>query len=547
VVDDGGPDPLSPDARRAHRRALGLLAVLAVILTTLGLYEAWDDAPTFDEPISLAAGLTALTRHDLRLNQEHPPLAKALAALPALLAHPRLPAGDAWRMADDTAYAEEVLAANAATGNLRRTMFLARLVPLAAAVATGFALYALGRRLFGTVAGAVAGAAWLTLPPVLGFGHIDGLDVPFTLVAVLAALALDRYLERPEGRRAAVLGLAVGACLLVRTSGLVVAGIVLVVVLVAGRGTPAVALRRAGLVALVAWACLWGGYRALAPGGGIDGPLPREYREGLASQELFGEGGQRSFVLGDYDTRADWEYWPASLAVKVPVTTFALFALGGVALWRRRERPRLRAVAVGAVAAALALGTVVGARPVGMRYLLPSLALGLVLAATGVELAVRHRRRMAMVGAALAAQLGLLVTSAPHSLAWTAIPNEAPWQVGADSNVDWGQDWYRLQSWSFGRHPRVAWTGPMQEDWLPGARPLIGMAPDKVRGWVAVNATTLTVYAHDQLSWLRAYCPVGDLGGSILLYRFDEPPTADPGPETPPGECDGPVSLRVAP
>ncbi len=544
MVDDGGPDALTSAARIAHRRALGLLAVLAVVFTTLGLYEAWDDAPTFDEPISLAAGLTALTRHDLRLNQEHPPLAKVLAALPALLAHPRLPDGEAWHAGDDTAYAEEVLAANASAGTLRRTMFLARLVPLAAAVATGFALYALGRRLFGVVPGAVAGGTWLTLPPVLGFGHLDGLDVPFTLAVVLAAIALDRLLERPGARRAVVLGVAVGACLLVRTSGVLVAATVLAVVLVAGRRTPRTTLLRAGLVAVVAWACLWGGYRAVAPGGGFDGALPHEYRAGLASQELFGQGGQRSFVLGDYDTTADWGYWPASLAVKLPVTTLALFAAAGVAFCRRRGRPRERVLAVGALTAVLALGTVVGARPVGMRYLLPSVALAVVVAAGGVELALRHRRRLAMVGAALAAQLGLLVGSAPHSLAWTSIPTEAPWQVAADSNVDWGQDFYRLQAWSFGRHPLVAWTGPMSEDWLPGARPLIGIAPEKVRGWVAVNATSLTVYAHDQLSWLRAYCPVGDLGGSILLYRFVTPPTAEPGPETPAAECDGPDSTR---
>jgi hypothetical protein len=69
--------------------------------------------------------------------------------------------------------------------------------------------------------------------------------------------------------------------------------------------------------------------------------------------------------------------------------------------------------------------------------------------------------------------------------------------------------------------------------------------PGSVRGWVAVNATALTVYLHDELSWLRAYCPVDDLGGTVLLYRFDKSPTPEPGPDAPEGPCDGDVSTRT--
>ena len=61
-----------------------------------------------------------------------------------------------------------------------------------------------------------------------------------------------------------------------------------------------------------------------------------------------------------------------------------------------------------------------------------------------------------------------------------------------------------------------------------------------------MSATRLTSDHADRLSWLRAYCPVGTIGGSVLLYRFDTPPTADPGPTAPALPCSGDVSLRVA-
>jgi hypothetical protein len=37
---------------------------------------------------------------------------------------------------------------------------------------------------------------------------------------------------------------------------------------------------------------------------------------------------------------------------------------------------------------------------------------------------------------------------------------------------------------------------------------------------------------------------VGTLGGSVLLYRFDEPPVDDPGPVAPAPFCSGDISTR---
>ena len=72
--------------------------------------------------------------------------------------------------------------------------------------------------------------------------------------------------------------------------------------------------------------------------------------------------------------------------------------------------------------------------------------------------------------------------------------------------------------------------------------------PEALRGrWLAVSATALTAYFRPVLGWLRAYCPVGNLGGTILLYRFDEPPDYDlRGPDQPAASCPGVISRRSA-
>src|ERR1035441_5194785 len=94
-----------PLAARILTTPLLLLGVLAACFIGLGVRQAWSDAPTYDEPVYLSAGVTALVEHDLRLNPEHPPLGKVLAAIPVLADQPIVPKGRAWTSANEAAYA----------------------------------------------------------------------------------------------------------------------------------------------------------------------------------------------------------------------------------------------------------------------------------------------------------------------------------------------------------------------------------------------------------------------------------------------------------
>ena len=81
-----------PPRTWVNRLPLVMLAVMAAGFLALGVAEARVDAPTFDERVYVSAGLAAVLHHDVALNDEHPPLPKVLAVLPAPLAHPAVPA-----------------------------------------------------------------------------------------------------------------------------------------------------------------------------------------------------------------------------------------------------------------------------------------------------------------------------------------------------------------------------------------------------------------------------------------------------------------------
>jgi len=117
------------------RLPLVILAAMAAGFLALGLAEARTDAPTFDEPVYVSAGLAAVLHHDVTLNDEHPPLLKVLAVVPVLFAHPVIPADGRRSGNDEQSYAARFASAQLAAGKLASVTFAARLVPLAETVA----------------------------------------------------------------------------------------------------------------------------------------------------------------------------------------------------------------------------------------------------------------------------------------------------------------------------------------------------------------------------------------------------------------------------
>lgn len=258
-------------------------------------------------------------------------------------------------------------------------------------------------------------------------------------------------------------------------------------------------------------------------------------------------------MLGQSFDGANVWYWPGSALVKlVPATTVVLLAAGVTWLWRHRRpgrQPRgVGAGVVASLAAVLTAFTLLQPRPISLRYLLPALALGFALAAwLPVRLARGTPVARTLCAALAIVQVMALASAHTHALAWTAPPFRPAYRFVTDSNLDWSQDLDRVAAWAAGGTPWVAlFGGPgstLEE--IPQARQLLGADPAQVSGDVAVFASLLTTYKREELSWLRAYCSVGTIGGSVVLYHLSAPADPSPGPEQPAGPCAGGVSTRL--
>jgi len=537
---------------------LAVLAVMTAGFVALGVAEARADAPTFDEPVYVSAGLAAVLHHDVTLNDEHPPLPKVLAVLPVLFTHPVVPANGRWSGNDEQSYGARFVAAQLAAGKLRSVTFASRLVPLAETAGVTFVLFAVANELSGPVAGVLAGILWLASPLVLGIGHLDGTDVPFALGASLSSWALVRWLRVRDTRTLMWLGFALAAAAETQVTGLLVVGSGLAVIVGAEwRSGVMRALRQAALAGLIVWASVWAVYLVLDPAMLSQLPLlvPRPYLDGIGYLSVHDTTGSSAYIAGIAYTGGRWWYWPLSLAIKWSAAALLLLVTGVLGCLRLPPDLRRRVGLAVVLPAALITGfTLTTPKDVGVRYLLPALALWAAAAASGLVAVLgtatgAWRRRLA--GTAVAVMLGAAVVSTagsfPRSIAWTAWPFRPGYAMVTDSNLDWGQGLYALWSWSAGRNPWLAYFGPrgISTADIPGARPLLGTAPARVDGWVAVSVTALNSANRSSLGWLRAWCPVGILDGTILVYHFSRPPVSTSGqepPSRPAPLCPGPWS-----
>ncbi|QXC61696.1 glycosyltransferase family 39 protein [Aquihabitans sp. G128] len=557
-----GPAP-APSTRPWR---LAVLVVASLAFLGIGLLQASRDAPTVDEGVDVSSGVTSLVRHDLRLVPEHPALPKAVAALPALLAQPVVPDTAAYREGDWFDYSDDFIAANARAGTLRPMLVWARSVALLESIACAALIALLAKRAFGADGGLLAALAWLTTPYVVGLSHFAMIDVAFTLAVLGLALLLLRWRESPTLGRAAVLGLGLGGALASRHTGLVLLLVVVGVIAWTLRADVRAAASQVVVAGLVSVVVVWAVYRGLSPSGpppsvaanfegiigaGSDGsaatrlatalPLPLEWRAGFAYLDLTSTARPASLFGRSWDG-GRWWYFPASAALKLPLTLVLAVVAGWVVAVRDRQVDRRRlAQAVALPAVALWLLLVGQPLDLGLRLAMPVVALALVGLGALARPARRHRPVAMAVGVLLLVQVAASAVAAPHSLAWTPVPWTPAYRWVSDSNLDAGQALYEVRDWARAHdRPYVALDATRGLDVEGGSRSLDDVRPATVRGWVAVGVTPLMQTRRDDLAWLRGYCPVGTLGGgSVLVYRFTAAPDPAPGPERPVPACIG--------
>lgn len=187
---------------------------------------ALRESITVDEVAHIGAGLSYLQRLDMRLNAEHPPLGKIIAAIPLAIGGTRADySSNAWKLADTffPAYMTQWTFGDAVVGRWnawRPTLLWARLPMLLLTVALGWLIYLYGMRLGGDLGGLLCLALYVTTPSVLVFGPLVITDLPVTLFSLLTLWELGNVWRDPSPQNTLRFGLALAAALLSKYTAL---------------------------------------------------------------------------------------------------------------------------------------------------------------------------------------------------------------------------------------------------------------------------------------------------------------------------------------
>jgi hypothetical protein len=174
----------------------------------------------------------------------------------------------------------------------------------------------------------------------------------------------------------------------------------------------------------------------------------------------------------------------------------------------------------------LAVATL-GRVDIGIRLDLPFYAMMSVVAALAATRAMASgvrwvRYAVLMLGAWTVATP--LASHPDHIAYFNAFAGREPEKVLVDSNLDWGQDLYRLRDAvnEVGMDSiRVHYFGSADFAAVGLERARRLRPNERVTGWVAASETFYAgVWADSALNWLHAYQPVARIGTSIRLYHI---------------------------
>jgi hypothetical protein len=287
---------------------------------------------------------------------------------------------------------------------------------------------------------------------------------------------------------------------------------------------------------VVGWAAY--GFHAgpLVDGSSFVVPAPGWFR-GLARAVTESSVSRPAYLLGERSVGGWWYYYPVALLVKTPPSLLLLAILGAAAGVRglvRRDGWETAAPLV--ASAALVVAASISGDDTGVRLVLPVFGLFALLGAVAaVELwdhGASSLPALRLVRATLVATLGAAVLvpmrTHPDYLAYfNAIAGDRPELVLVDSNLDWGQDLYRLGAVM--RRMRidsvsVAYYGSASLDAAGVRNARLLSAAERPTGWIAASHTMLAGVGGDgAYEWLNELRPVGRVGSSLVLYYVPPP------------------------
>lgn len=529
---------------------LAAALLLAALLAQCVLSMRGQNA-SYDEHSHLPAGYTYWKTGDFRLNPQHPPLVKLLAALPLVLLDPHVRwthkswAGDT---PDEWDFGGRLLYA---WGNdADRLVFWGRVPIVLLSLLLGVYVFRWSAERFGPRAGVFGLVLYAFCPNIIAHSRFVTMDVALSTFLTMTFYYLWRY--RRDGTRRALwmCATSLGLALASKFSAVLLAPVVVAWVAwpraVAPPSGPAAGTKRSkkkkdaaavarpapsgALAAIVviggSAAIVWGSYFFSDPGA---------YFRGLAAVRGDHHPDHYFYLMGHFKQGGWWYYFLTACLFKAPVPAMLAIAAAGVIAWRERASQAHADAFLLAPAVLFFVLTSALAPNLGVRYVLPVFPLFFVFASRIGEMLTRSRAGLAFITVLAVWQVAGTLRVHPDYIAYFNEPSGGPargYRLLDDSNLDWGQDLKRLGEYLKERQitdVRLCYNSQGHPPYYGiSARriltPQLAQAPEPGFYAIAVSCLLRVRGSNEpgkpDLDWLARYEPVGRVGYSFYLFRF---------------------------
>ncbi|MFH1181182.1 MAG: glycosyltransferase family 39 protein [bacterium] len=557
--------------------AAGLLVFVGIIT----FFSMKGDSLTMDELAHLPAGYSYLTQKDMRLNPEHPPLIKDLAALPLLfIKNINFPADiKSWQedVNGQWDFGRELLFRS---GNpTAKMIFWGRIPMILLLLLLGFYILKFTRHFFGNKAGLLALFLFSFSPTLLAHGRLVTTDVAAAFGAIFAIYYFLKALAAPTKKNIIFTGLAIGVAELLKFSLILLFplfGFLALIWWLIKSGNLKQVLKITAftfiislvLIGVVYQYHIWNypkerqindiqsalgshfSAKLLTPMAG--NPILRPYSQyglGLAMIMQRAVGGNTTYFLGEI-SREGWKtYFPIVYLIKEPLAFHILTLLALIfAVWqfkRFRLRQHFTIFAMLSFVALYWLTSLNSNLNIGVRHLLPVFPFTIILVSAATISWLKPpflKTKYSLLGILIFWQIISVISVYPSFLAYFNELAGGPkngYKYVADSNLDWGQDLKRLTQWVdknkidkiyvdyFGgadpgyylKEKFAPWRGDRNSSELPPGS-YLAISATFLQGGRGIPAPGFNQSTGSYL-WLNEYQPITTIGQSIFVYYID--------------------------
>ncbi|HLC84575.1 MAG TPA: glycosyltransferase family 39 protein [Candidatus Nanoarchaeia archaeon] len=511
------------------RRVWLLVALVLATFVGISVYTISVKSITNDELAHIPAGYSYLKTFDFRMNSEHPPLIKELAAIPLLFVNAYLPLEhESWNDTLEWEFGAQTLYFQ--NSNSDQIIFWARVPMILLGVLLGIYIFLFGRALYGPIAGIAALALYSFCPNVLAHTSLVTTDVGLALFSTMTLYHYWKYLDgaqRKDLMLAAVgFGLAMAAKFSAVYLGPILALIAIAHELSQRHSRTQHATQRVKELALIASI---GALVILLSYGivHID-----KYIEGLIEVAAHSQRGHNAYLMGEFSSQGFFWYFPIAMLLKTPIALFVM--LGLVIGFYQKTHHDIRASIYKDSILLIPIAVFLGAFMlnninIGLRHVLPIYPLLFIFASQAVNLSWKRWTKIAVIGGLLMWYIVSTALVVPDQIAYFnefAGGPENGYKYLIDSNLDWGQDLKQL-GWYLDEHGigsvKMAYFGKDSRAYRGITWEELKCAPESGVLAVSVNRLVgLDAESSECLEWLRGFEPIAKIGYSIFVYNLSE-------------------------